>query len=86
MEQSAVEWLEREMLKPNLSMRDILDQAKKIETELSNKKQGYSEEEMLKMLQKFGFDYTYNYRGGKTIYEWIPEWFEEQKRLEQLKK
>jgi hypothetical protein len=42
---------------------------------------GYSEEEMLKMLHKFGFDYTYNYRGEKTIYEWIPEWFEEYKRL-----
>lgn len=41
----------------------------------------YSEEEMLKMLHKFGFDYTYNYKGEKTIYEWIPEWFEEYKRL-----
>ena len=39
------------------------------------------EEEMLKMLHKFGFDYTYNYKGEKTIYEWIPEWFEEYKRL-----
>ena len=46
----------------------------------------YSEEEMLKMLHKFGFDYTYNYRGKKTIYEWISEWFEEYKRLEQLNK
>lgn len=43
----------------------------------------YSEEEMLKMLHKFGFDYTYNYKGEKTIYEWIPEWFEEYKRLEE---
>jgi hypothetical protein len=41
---------------------------------------------MLKMLHKFGFDYTYNYKGEKTIYEWIPEWFEEYKRLEQLNK
>jgi hypothetical protein len=48
-------------------------------------KNKYGEEEMLKMLHKFGFDYTYNYKGEKTIYEWIPEWFEEYKRLEQFK-
>jgi hypothetical protein len=36
---------------------------------------------MIELLHKFGFDYTYNYRGEKTIYEWIPEWFEEYKRL-----
>jgi hypothetical protein len=29
--QTAVEWLESEMLKPNLSMKDILEQAKEIE-------------------------------------------------------
>ena len=75
MEQSAVEWLESEMLKPNLSMKEILEQAKEMQ-----------EKQLLEMLHKFGFDYTYNYRGEKTIYEWIPEWFEEQKRLEQLKK
>ena len=74
MEQSAVEWLESEMLKPNLSMKEILEQAKEMQ-----------EKQLLEMLHKFGFDYTYNYRGEKTIYEWIPEWFEEQKRLEQLK-
>jgi hypothetical protein len=45
----------------------------------------YSEEDMLKMLHKFGFDYTYNYKGEKTIYEWIPEWFEEYKSLNNLK-
>jgi hypothetical protein len=49
-------------------------------------KKMYSEEEMLKMLHKFGFDYTYNYKGEKTIYEWIPEWFEEHKRLEEIHK
>jgi hypothetical protein len=29
--QTAVEWLESEMLKPNLSMKDILEQAKEME-------------------------------------------------------
>jgi hypothetical protein len=31
MKQTAVEWLESEMLKPNLSMKDILEQAKEME-------------------------------------------------------
>jgi hypothetical protein len=44
------------------------------------------EKKLLEMLHKFGFDYTYNYKGEKTIYEWIPEWFQEYKRLEQFKK
>ena len=30
-EQTAVEWLEQEMLKPNLSMKEILEQAKEME-------------------------------------------------------
>jgi hypothetical protein len=62
--------------------KDVIRQAKEIEKE----QKGYSEEEMLKMLHKFGFDYTYNYKGEKTIYEWIPEWFEEHKRLEEIHK
>jgi hypothetical protein len=40
------------------------------------------EKNLLEMLHKFGFDYTYNYKGEKTIYEWIPEWFEGYQRLE----
>ena len=43
------------------------------------------EKNLLEMLHKFGFDYTYNYKREKTIYEWIPEWFEEYKRLNNLK-
>lgn len=31
MKQTAVEWLESEMLKPNLGMKDILEQAKEME-------------------------------------------------------
>jgi hypothetical protein len=31
MKQTAVEWLEKEMLKPNLSMKDILEIAKEME-------------------------------------------------------
>jgi hypothetical protein len=32
-QQGGVEWLEQEMLKPNLSMKEILNQAKEIEKE-----------------------------------------------------
>ena len=32
-QQTAVEWLEQEMLKPNLSMKEILKQAKEMEKE-----------------------------------------------------
>jgi cell division septum initiation protein DivIVA len=47
MKQTAVEWLESEMLKSNLSMRDILEQAKEIEKQ----QKGYSEEEVLPLLE-----------------------------------
>ena len=30
-QQTAIEWLEQEMLKPNLSMKEILEQAKEME-------------------------------------------------------
>jgi hypothetical protein len=85
MKQIAVEWLINQLGKSGFdfsSHQGNIQQAKEIEKQ----QQGYSEEEMLKMLHKFGFDYTYNYKGEKTIYEWIPEWFEEYKRLEQLNK
>ena len=32
-QQTAVEWLEQEMLKPNLSMKEILNQAKEMDKE-----------------------------------------------------
>jgi hypothetical protein len=32
-QQTAVEWLKQEMLKPNLSMKEILEQAKEMEKE-----------------------------------------------------
>jgi len=54
----------------SIELSNVIEKAKEIE-----------EKNLLEMLHKFGFDYTYNYRGEKTIYEWIPEWFEEYKRL-----
>ena len=37
MKQTAVEWLQSEMLKPNLSMKDILNQAKEMEKQQKDK-------------------------------------------------
>ena len=83
MKQTAVEWLIEKILsipleeatnvahlKEYVNKLEVFEQAKEME-----------DKNLLEMLHKFGFDYTYNYRGEKTIYEWIPEWFEEYKRL-----
>jgi hypothetical protein len=76
MKQTAVEWLIEQMnSQKGMLFECDIKHAKEIE-----------EKNLLDMLHKFGFDYTYNYKGEKTIYEWIPEWFEEYKRLEQFKK
>lgn len=71
MKKTAVEWLIEKREKEGTLYFSDFSQAKEIE-----------EKNLLEMLHKFGFDYTYNYKGEKTIYEWIPEWFEEYKRLE----
>lgn len=79
MEKTAVEWLQEQLNKILIDNQiqqtlHLFEQAKEIE-----------EKNLLEMLHKFGFDYTYNYKGEKTIYEWIPEWFEEYKRVQQFK-
>lgn len=78
-QQTAVEWLTDELQKAEYIPKDsiIIDYVIKKSKEIEEKN-------LLEMLHKFGFDYTYNYRGEKTIYEWIPEWFEEYKKLNKL--
>ena len=61
----------------NFEIEALKKEIKVLKHQQEQDKKMYSEEEMLKMLHKFGFDYTYNYKGEKTIYKWIPEWFEE---------
>jgi hypothetical protein len=78
MKQTAVEWLVEELEDNGINLDlafELIEQAKEME-----------ENNLLEMLHKFAFDYTYNYRGEKTIYEWIPEWFEEYKKLEEKNK
>jgi hypothetical protein len=66
--ETCIEWFYKRILAKDI--KSAFEQAKEME-----------KQEQLEMLHKFGFDYTYNYKGEKTIYEWIPEWFEEYKRL-----
>jgi len=94
MKQTAVEWLEEQIIcqqniyidlaKKNKSLKKQVDAILTATTLLKmkcEKAKEMEEKNLLEMLHKFGFDYTYNYRGEKTIYEWIPEWFEDYKRL-----
>ena len=76
MKQTAVEWLFKNIwTNPPENLLEILDKAKEMEEKLQ-----------LELLHKFVFDYTYNYRGNKTLYEYVDEWYEEYKRIEEKHK
>jgi len=66
-----VEWLEQEMLKPNLSMKEILEKAKEMENEQRSIKLP-SDEEIKKMMELDGMEfdefdpYDVSYLGGAT--------------------
>ena len=70
-QQTAVEWLEQEMLKPNLSMKEILEKAKEMENEQRSIKLP-SDEEIKKMMELDGMEfdefdpYDVSYLGGAT--------------------
>ena len=83
MKQTAVDWLIEQILSIPLEEATNVAHLKKYVNKLEVFEQAKEMEDknLLEMLHKFGFDYTYNYKGEKTIYEWIPEWFEEYKRL-----
>ena len=59
-QQTAIEWLEQEMLKPNLSMKEILEQAKEME-----KDQHIKSWEAGLMKVDFNEYYEQTYRGGE---------------------
>jgi hypothetical protein len=75
MKQSADEWLEKVYnFRGGLYNSDIVTAKEK------------EENIQLEMVHKFAFDYTYNYKGDKTLYEYVDEWFKEYKRLEEKHK
>jgi hypothetical protein len=78
MKQTAVEWLIDQLFElrnPTLNQIEIMKQAKAMEENLQ-----------LELVHKFVFDYTYNYRGNKTLYEYVDKWHIECKRLEEIHK
>ena len=82
MKQTAVEWLYDNLKSHFEHDGDLLEvvqfsfeQAKEMEEKLE-----------LELVNKFVFDYTYNYRGNKTLYEYIDVWYKEYKRVEEKHK
>jgi hypothetical protein len=76
MKQSAVEWLYEELTNNFFDIKkskEAFEQAKEMEEKLQ-----------LELVHKFVFDYTYNYRGNKTLYEYVDKWHIEYKRLEEI--
>ena len=62
-QQTVVEWLEQEMLKPNLSMKEILEQAKEMEKEQIRK--AYCDGEYYKDTKLTTDYYNETYGGGE---------------------
>jgi hypothetical protein len=71
-QQTAVDWLEQEMLKPNLSMKEILEQAKEMDKErltdayCDGKANGIDISHPLSMTKEISAEQWYNetYGGG----------------------
>ena len=73
MEQSAVEWLEEQYQKQITFLhREDFEQAKDMERQ----QQGYSEEQLFKIINDFCFDWNYNYKGELSQKEYLIVWFE----------
>jgi hypothetical protein len=72
-QKTAIEWLEQEMLKPNLSMKEILQKAKEMEKDMltdayhDGKSNGMDISHSLSMTKEISADEWYNetYGGGE---------------------
>jgi hypothetical protein len=86
---TAVEFLEDKLNKIKSSSTDMNGTIKFLETEfkeLFEQAKEMEENLQLELVHKFVFDYTYNYRGNKTLYEYVDKWHTEYKRLEEIHK
>lgn len=54
----------------------FIDKTIKEAKEMEKKQQGYSEEEVYKMIDDFAFYWNYNYRKELNTKEYLVEWFE----------
>jgi len=86
MKQLAVEWLENQIKTSKYFyklMEDINSRSTIAPSNIFKQAKEKEENIHLEIVHKFAFDYIYNYRGDKTIYEYVDEWFKEYKRLEE---
>ena len=75
MEQSAVGWIIDQLFElrnPTLNQIEIVKKARQMEKQ----QQGFSEEEVFKMINDFCFDWNYNYKGELSQKNYLIEWFE----------
>lgn len=77
MKQTAVEFLSEQIRLTNIEglrfqLWDAIEQAK----EMEKQQQGYSEEELFKIINDFCFDWNYNYKGELSQKQYLIEWFE----------
>jgi len=75
MEQSAVGWIIDQLFElrnPTLNQIEIVRKAR----EMEKQQQGYTEEELFKIINDFCFDWNYNYKGELSQKQYLIEWFE----------
>jgi hypothetical protein len=75
MKQSAVGWIIDQLFElrnPTLNQIEIVKKAREIEKQ----QQGYTEDELFKIINDFCFDWNYNYKGELSQKQYLIEWFE----------
>jgi|688.fasta_scaffold1129413_2 hypothetical protein len=83
MEQSAVEWVNNNFEKQIINEDIYASKNGIIESHIifaKSQQQGFSEEEVFKMINDFCFDWNYNYKGELSQKEYLIEWFEKYKK------
>jgi len=75
MKQSAVGWIIDQLFElrnPTLNQIEIVKKAR----EMEKQQQGYTKEELFKIINDFCFDWNYNYKGELSQKQYLIEWFE----------
>ena len=83
MEQSAVEWVNNNFEKQIINEDIYASKNGIIESHImfaKSQQQGFSEEEVFKMINDFCFDWNYNYKGELSQKNYLIEWFEKYKK------
>jgi len=83
MEQSAVEWVNNNFEKQIINEDIYASKNGIIESHIifaKSQQQGFSEEEVFKMINDFCFDWNYNYKGELSQKNYLIEWFKKYKK------